>query len=67
MGGLMALTGEADREPLKLPLEQAEFQAGLNAAVALLCALYLRDDTCDGQHIDVSAQLGDSDEQEAEG
>jgi crotonobetainyl-CoA:carnitine CoA-transferase CaiB-like acyl-CoA transferase len=56
MGGLMALTGEADREPLKLPLEQAEFQAGLNAAVALLCALYFRDDIGDGQHIDISVQ-----------
>lgn len=56
MGGLMALTGEADREPLKLPLDQAEFQAGLNAAVALLCALYFRDETGDGQHIDISVQ-----------
>jgi CoA:oxalate CoA-transferase len=56
MGGLMTLTGEADREPLKLPLTQAEFQAGLNAAVALLCALYFRDDTGDGQHIDISMQ-----------
>jgi len=55
-GGLMALTGEAGREPLKLPLEQAEFQAGLNAAVALLCALYFRDETGEGQHIDVSVQ-----------
>jgi crotonobetainyl-CoA:carnitine CoA-transferase CaiB-like acyl-CoA transferase len=56
MGGLMGLTGEADREPLKLPLSQAEFQAGLNAAVATLSALYLRDETGDGQHIDVSLQ-----------
>ena len=56
MGGLMGLTGEADREPLKLPLSQAEFQAGLNAAVATLSALYLRDETGDGQHIDVSIQ-----------
>lgn len=55
-GGLMALTGEAEREPLKLPLEQAEFQAGLNSAVALLCALYSRDETGDGQHIDISVQ-----------
>jgi len=56
MGGLMGLTGEADREPLKLPLSQAEFQAGLNAAVATLSALYLRDETGDGQYIDVSLQ-----------
>jgi crotonobetainyl-CoA:carnitine CoA-transferase CaiB-like acyl-CoA transferase len=56
MGGLMGLTGEADREPLMLPLSQAEFQAGLNAAVATLSALYLLDETGDGQHIDVSLQ-----------
>ena len=56
MGGLMGLTGEADREPLKLPLSQAEFQAGLNAAVATLSALYFRDETGAGQHIDVSLQ-----------
>ncbi len=56
MGGLMGLTGEADREPLKLPLSQAEFQAGLNAAVATLSALYFRDETGEGHHIDVSLQ-----------
>jgi len=56
MGGLIGLTGEADREPLKLPLSQAEFQAGLNAAVAALSALYFRDETGEGQHIDVSLQ-----------
>jgi len=56
MGGLMAMTGEPDREPLKLPGSQAEFQAGLNGAVATLCALYFRDETGEGQHIDVSVQ-----------
>ncbi len=56
MGGLMGLTGEADREPLKLPLSQAEFQGGLNAAVATLSALYFRDETGEGQHVDVSLQ-----------
>jgi len=56
MGGLMGLTGEADRAPLKLPLSQAEFQAGLNAAVATLSALYFRDETGVGQQIDVSLQ-----------
>ena len=56
MGGLMQLTGDPEREPLKLPGSQAEFQAGLNAAVATLCALYFRDQTGEGQHIDVSVQ-----------
>jgi crotonobetainyl-CoA:carnitine CoA-transferase CaiB-like acyl-CoA transferase len=56
MGGLMHLTGDPDREPLKLPLSQAEFQAGLNAAVAILCAVYYRDITGEGQYIDISIQ-----------
>jgi len=56
MGGLMHLTGEPERGPLKLPLSQAEYQAGLNAAVAILCAVYHRDATGEGQYIDVSVQ-----------
>jgi CoA:oxalate CoA-transferase len=56
IGGLMGLTGDADHEPLKLPLSQAEFQAGLNAAVAILSALYFRNEAGEGQHIDVSLQ-----------
>jgi CoA:oxalate CoA-transferase len=56
MGGLMHLTGEPDQEPLKLPLSQAEYQAGLNAAVAILCAVYYRDATGEGQYIDISVQ-----------
>ena len=55
-GGLMHLTGAPDREPLKLPLSQAELQAGLNAAVAVLCAVYYRDATGEGQYIDISVQ-----------
>jgi CoA:oxalate CoA-transferase len=56
MGGLMHLTGDPNRVPLKLPLSQAEFQAGLNAAVAILCAVYCRDATGEGQYIDISVQ-----------
>lgn len=55
-GGLMWLTGEPGREPLMLPLSQAEYQAGLNAAVAVMCALHFRDESGGGQHIDVSVQ-----------
>ncbi len=56
MGGLMHLTGEPNKEPLKLPLSQAEYQSGLNAAVAILCAVYYRDATGEGQYIDISVQ-----------
>jgi crotonobetainyl-CoA:carnitine CoA-transferase CaiB-like acyl-CoA transferase len=55
-GGLMHLTGAPDREPLKLPLSQAELQAGLNAAVAILCAVFYHDTTGEGQYIDISVQ-----------
>ena len=55
-GGLMWLTGEPDREPLMLPLGQAEYLAGLHAAVAIMCAVYHRDSTGEGQHIDISTQ-----------
>jgi CoA:oxalate CoA-transferase len=56
MGGLMHLTGKSNREPLKLPLSQAEYQAGLNAAVAIMCTVFYRDATGEGQYIDVSVQ-----------
>lgn len=54
LGGIMKLTGLPDREPLKIAGPQAEYQAGLNAAVATMTALYLRDETGRGQHIDIS-------------
>ncbi|MBI2908603.1 MAG: CoA transferase [Chloroflexi bacterium] len=54
LGGLMDVTGEPDREPLKPGGFQAEYQAGINAAVATMTALYYRDETGLGQHIDVS-------------
>ena len=56
MGGFMHPTGEPDKAPLKLPLSQAEFQAGLNAAVAILCAVFYRDASGEGQYIDISMQ-----------
>ncbi len=54
VGGTMKLTGLPDRQPLKIAGPQAEYQAGLNAAVATMTALYLRDETGMGQHIDIS-------------
>ena len=54
LGGVMKLTGLPDREPLKIAGPQAEYQAGLNAAVATMAAIYFRDETGMGQHIDVS-------------
>ncbi len=42
MGGLMAVTGEPHREPLQQGSHQMQYQAGLNAAVATLTALWAR-------------------------
>ncbi len=54
MGGLMHLTGLPERPPLKLPGPQADYQAGLFAAIATLAALLLREETDRGEHIDLS-------------
>lgn len=53
-GGLSLGIGEPDREPLKLPLTQSGFQAGLVGALAALCALFGREATGRGQLIDVA-------------
>jgi len=39
----MAVTGEPDREPMQQGGHQMQYQAGLNAAVATLTALWARD------------------------
>lgn len=56
MSGLMAISGTTDREPLKHGGFQAQYEAGLNGALATLFALVLRDATGEGQHVDVSIQ-----------
>ncbi len=53
MGGLMSITGEADREPMKVGVAIADIMAGMYAAVAILAALRHRDATGEGQHIDI--------------
>ncbi len=54
LGGIMKLTGLPHREPLKMAGPQAEYQAGINAALAIMTAVYYRDVTGQGQHIDIS-------------
>jgi CoA:oxalate CoA-transferase len=56
MGGVMAIVGDPDRAPLKLGGDQAQYVAGLNAAVATLLALEAREQTGRGQLIDISMQ-----------
>lgn len=46
--------GMSDREPLRIPFEQADYQAALHAFAAALCALHARRTSGRGQGIDIS-------------
>ena len=53
-GFLNAVTGSADRPPMGTALEQMEITAARNGAIAIMSALLLRQQTGQGQHIDLS-------------
>lgn len=55
LSGLMHVTGEPDRPPLKFPGQQAYVLTGIQAATAALLALYARRRTGKGQRADLSA------------
>jgi formyl-CoA transferase len=54
MGGLMSVTGEPDGPPLKLGVAAADLTTGMFACIAILAALHHRDETGEGQHLNVS-------------
>lgn len=54
MGGLMNITGEPDREPLKEGAPLAQLGAGQNAFVATMAALMYAEETGEGQQVDIS-------------
>jgi benzylsuccinate CoA-transferase BbsE subunit len=56
LGGMLAVSGHADRPPLHSLGLQAYHQAGVFAATGVLAALLARDRTGRGQHVDVSLQ-----------
>lgn len=56
MGGIMSISGTADREPLKHGGFQAQYEAGFTGVIATLYTLLLRDLINEGQHVDVSIQ-----------
>lgn len=56
MGGLMYVTGDPDRPPLRISIPQAYLLAGAQAAAATMTANHYRQITGEGQHVDVSAQ-----------
>ena len=56
-GGLVGLQGDPDRPPVPMgAMPQAAFHAGVQAAADIVVALYERDHSGLGQHLDVSAQ-----------
>ncbi|MEM9780599.1 MAG: CaiB/BaiF CoA-transferase family protein [Pseudomonadota bacterium] len=54
MGGIMSLTGEAGRDPMKVGVGIADVMCGMYATTGILSALHARHATGRGQHIDVS-------------
>lgn len=55
-GGLVGLQGDGDRPPVAIGLPQASFHGGVQAAADTLIALYERNHSGLGQHLDVSMQ-----------
>jgi len=58
VSGIMSVTGEAGRPPVKAGIPVTDLGAGLFALAGILAALHHRDRTGQGQHIDTS--LGDA-------
>jgi len=56
MGGIMYLAGSPDDPPNRLYGSQAYHMASVQAAAGSLTALYVREMTGEGQHVDVSMQ-----------
>jgi len=54
MGGTLIGFGDADKEPMAMPQNQAAITGGRNAAIATMAALLYQGTTGEGQHIDVS-------------
>lgn len=54
MGGLMSITGEEDGAPVKVGVGIADIMTGMYCNVAILAALRHRDQTGEGQYIDVA-------------
>jgi len=54
LGGIMSVTGEPDRPPMKVGVGIADIMCGMYATVAILAALHHRDSTGEGQFIDLA-------------
>ncbi len=56
MGGNMYPTGDPDRPPVRCSLPVSHFHAALDAATGIAFALWAREQTGEGQLVDISAQ-----------
>lgn len=56
MGGFQYLTGDSDRPPVQVSFPQAYVTGSNEAAVGTMVALYHRDVSGEGQHVDLSIQ-----------
>ena len=54
MAGVMSITGEPNGEPMKMGVAFSDVFAGLHAMIGIQAALYAREKTGKGQHIDIS-------------
>lgn len=54
MAGVMSITGEPDGQPMKMGVAFADVFAGLHAVIGIEAALFHRERTGQGQHIDIS-------------
>ena len=54
VSGLMSVTGEPDRPPVKAGVPVTDLGAGLFAACGILAALHARNRSGEGQHVDTS-------------
>jgi len=54
MGGIMGITGEEEGPPVKVGVAVADIAAGMFAAFGILAALWARERTGRGQHVDAA-------------
>jgi crotonobetainyl-CoA:carnitine CoA-transferase CaiB-like acyl-CoA transferase len=54
MAGVMSITGEKDGGPMKMGVAFSDVFAGLHAVIGIQAALFHREKTGEGQHIDIS-------------
>jgi benzylsuccinate CoA-transferase BbsE subunit len=56
MGGMLGLCGDNDRPPVQHSHPQAYYHGGMQGAVGTMVALYHKEISGEGQHVDVSMQ-----------